>query len=228
MLNVTSPPLDARCILIVLILSNIITFTQNALWIELSFLIFLEIVLSLCGCKKQAYKWLFTFIFIIIIQYFILPKIEYSFVSGFAVIFVYARKILPCIILGTIIVKKIPFQYLILALHKFKFPKSVIIPLAVTIRYIPSIHEESRQIKDAMKLRKIHGIKRIEYTLVPLIMSAINTADELSAAAVTRGIENPCKKTSIFSMRFTWKDYLVLIITICFTVFALLTKGGLL
>jgi len=41
-----------------------------------------------------------------------------------------------------------------------------------------------------MKLRNIHGVQKIECLLVPIMISATTTAEELSAAAVTRGIEN--------------------------------------
>ena len=67
-----------------------------------------------------------------------------------------------------------------------------------------------------MKIRDIKGFSKIEYTLVPLIMSAINTSDELSAAAVTRGIENPCQKTSIIDIKMKTFDYTALTISFIF------------
>ena len=52
-----------------------------------------------------------------------------------------------------------------------------------------------------MKLRNIRGLDRLECTVMPLMVSATETAEELSAAAVTRGIENPARKTSAVSLR---------------------------
>lgn len=223
-----SPPLDARCALISLILCNVITFTQSAIWLEFSLFAYLTILLIICGCKNQALKWFITLIIVLVMQYTILPHITFSFTAGFAIMFSYLRKMIPCLMIGTIIVKKIPSQYLILALRKFHFPQAIVIPLAVTIRYIPSIKEEFIHIRDAMKLREIHGFKKVECTIVPLIISATNTADELSAAAVTRGVENPCKKTSIFSMTFKPIDYITLTVTVSFAVLSLMTKVGIL
>ena len=48
--------------------------------------------------------------------------------------------------------------------------------------------------------------KRQECTVMPLMVSATETAEELSAAAVTRGIENPARKTSAVSLRMPAAD----------------------
>lgn len=47
-------------------------------------------------------------------------------------------------------------------------------------------------------------------------MSATTTADELSAAAITRGIENPVAKTCIVDLRFHIQDYICLTIAVLF------------
>ena len=43
---------------------------------------------------------------------------------------------------------------------------------------------------------------------MPLMVSATETSEELSAAAVTRGIENPARKTSAVSLRLSPMDLL--------------------
>ena len=77
-----------------------------------------------------------------------------------------------------------------------------------TLRYFPAIREEVGYIRDAMKLRDIRGLARLECTVMPLMVSATETAEELSAAAVTRGIENPARKTSAISLRLSTLDLL--------------------
>ena len=48
------------------------------------------------------------------------------------------------------------------------------------------------------------------------MMSAVNTSDEIAAAAVVRGIENPCKKTSYIRLRITVSDWLIMALaTLC-------------
>ena len=104
--------------------------------------------------------------------------------------------------------------------EKMPFPQKLIITLSVTIRYFPAIFEEIKHIHNAMKLRTIPFSEKIECFVVPFMMAASTTVEELSAAAVTRGIENPAPKTSITQLKFHLVDYLILFIEAGFTVAA--------
>ena len=118
--------------------------------------------------------------------------------------------------MGTLIIQKTPVKELMVALRKCHIPQGLIIPLSVTIRYFPALKEEVGYIRDAMKLRDIHGIQKIVCLLVPAMISATTTAEELSAAAVTRGIENPAHKTSMVEMKFGVQDFLCLAFGVVF------------
>ena len=73
------------------------------------------------------------------------------------------------------------------------------IPLAVMLRYVPTIQEDWRFIKDAMRMGCVavsqgtltHPAMTVECIYVPLMMAASKAADELFIASITRGIENP-------------------------------------
>ena len=101
-----------------------------------------------------------------------------------------------------------PLRYLIVGLRQLHIPQKLIVAISVTLRYFPAIREEVGYIRDAMKLRHIRGLARLECTVMPLMVSATETAEELSAAAVTRGIENPARKTSAISLRLSTLDLL--------------------
>ena len=105
--------------------------------------------------------------------------------------------------------------------RKWHIPQGLIIPLSVTVRYFPALKEETGYIRDAMKLRNIHGVQKIECILVPTMISATTTAEELSAAAVTRGIENPAPKTSMIEMKFGVQDFLCLAAGVVFCVISI-------
>jgi energy-coupling factor transport system permease protein len=215
-------PIDPRCAILLLFMVNIIAFTQQSIYIEIATFITLVLLMIYCGCGKQAIKWILIFGFLLVLQYCIFPIAPKFITTSFFIITVYARKIFPCLMIGTIIRHKIHMQYLIIALRKWRFPQKLIIPLSVTFRYFPAIKEESMYIKDAMRLRKISGFKKIECFVVPLIISATNTADELTAAAVTRGIDNPIKKTSAIDIRFSFMDYIILFIGILFIIITII------
>lgn len=205
--------LDPRTELLLLLSANVVAFTYSAPWIEFALIAALSVLLTCCGCGKTAMKWILFFGALVVIQYIIIPILPKVLVIMFSILTVYVRKLFPCFIIGSLIIKTTPVRYLIIALSKWHIPQKIIIPLSITLRYFPAIKEEYRYINDAMKMKKIKGgLKKLECTVVPLLMSATGTADELSAAAVTRGIENPEPKTCIVDLRFHVMDYMCLII----------------
>lgn len=218
-------PIDPRTAILILLSANVVSFVQRSLFIEMTFIVFLLIILWMCDCKKAVLKWCTFYIGIIAFQYIIFPLTTEVFLTSYFVLFVYLRKILPCLIVGTILVKKLELSHIKQGLERWYIPQSVIIPMLITVRYIPTIIEERRYIRDAMRIRDIKGFSKIEYTIIPLVMSAINASDELSAAAVTRGIENPCKKTSIIDIYMKTFDYVILLLCIVFVALAIYSRS---
>lgn len=68
-----------------------------------------------------------------------------------------AKYAVPCVI--SLLVAAL---YNMVALRKRHIPQGLIIPLPVTIRYFPALKEEVGYIRDAMKLRNIHGVEKLE------------------------------------------------------------------
>jgi energy-coupling factor transport system permease protein len=208
--------LDPRTALLILVLITVVVFTQRSLYVELALVTALFGLFICCGLFKSGLKFILVFGFLLALQYYIFPVAPKIFADFFAILAAYARKVFPCIMIGTFIVKTTPMRYLILAMRKWRFPQKLVIPLSVTIRYFPAIREEVGHIRDAMKLRRITGAAKVEAYIVPLMFSAASTADELGAAAVTRGIENPAPKTSVIELSFRTRDYACIIVSLIF------------
>ncbi|MBV4070519.1 energy-coupling factor transporter transmembrane protein EcfT [[Clostridium] innocuum] len=147
----------------------------------------------------------------------IAPKV---FTMIFSISVNYTLKMFPCLMSGALLISTTSLHDVVLAMRKCHFPQKLIITLSVTIRYFPAIFEEIKHIHNAMKLRTIPFSEKIECFVVPFMMAASTTVEELSAAAVTRGIENPAPKTSITQLKFHLVDYLILFIEAGFTVAA--------
>lgn len=113
-----------------------------------------------------------------------------------------------------------PTGVLMAALEKIKLPKQVIIPLAVMFRFFPTLREEFKNIKNAMKMRGIalnaknmvlSPLTCMEYVLVPMLASSSKIGDELAAAAHTKGVEDPCPKIRYKSVNFSvWDGFICL------------------
>ena len=216
--------LDPRTELLLLILANIVAFTQRSVKVEITWVVLLLLMIIACGCKKAAGKLAAAFGICLLLQYYVFPNGPKILATSFTFLVSYARKIFPCLIVGTLILQKTPVRELMVALRKWHIPQGLIIPLSVTVRYFPAIKEEIGYIRDAMKLRNIHGIQKVECLLIPIMISATTTAEELSAAAVTRGIENPAPKTSMIVMRFGIQDYVFLIIGVIFCLISITVR----
>ena len=132
-------------------------------------------------------------------------------------------RLFPIFMLGYYIVMSTKTSEFIAAMVKWKIPNAFIIPTAVAFRFIPTLKEEHNSIKIAMKMRGIHfkntrawknpGLY-LEYVTIPLIMSIAKIGDELSAAAISRGLGGLRKRTSVVKVRFTIYDALILCISI--------------
>ena len=53
----------------------------------------------------------------------------------------------------------------------------------------------------------------LEYRFIPLMISVVKIGDELSAAALTRGLDNPAKRSSITRVGFTCYDAIAVVIS---------------
>lgn len=214
--------IDPRTGLLLLVFANIIAFTQDSLWIELVWIGMLALLTLLCVSMSSAIKWIIAFGALLLLQWYVLPASPEIIATSFSIFVNYTKKIFPCLMVGSLMIKTMSLRQFILGLRKLHIPQKLIIPISVTIRYFPAIKEEAGYIRDAMRLRRIRGAEKIEAMVVPLIISATGTAEELSAAAVTRGIENPAKKTSVMRLQMGWFDWAVLAVFAMFSVIVFL------
>lgn len=210
--------LDPRVFLLLLLFANTITFFQKSLWVEIGWIVFIDVLMLAYRRYKMSVQWILSFCILLFLQYIILPAAPEVISMIFVILVNYSIRMFPCLMVGALMIREISLRRFVLAMRKLHFSEKLIIALSVTIRYFPAIKEEMHYIKDAMSLRKIKSTKKLEAMLVPLMMSATATAEELSAAAVTRGIENPIKKTSLLTMKLNCIDYVCCVIGCLFLV----------
>ncbi|MBR1553963.1 MAG: energy-coupling factor transporter transmembrane protein EcfT [Oscillospiraceae bacterium] len=100
-------------------------------------------------------------------------------------------------------------------MERMHCPYFITIPMSVMFRYFPTLSEEYKAISDAKKMRGLghpvkHPLVYIEYILVPLMMSAVRIADELSAASLTKGLSTETKRTHICQIGIRPIDVLIM------------------
>ena len=192
--------MDPRFGILLLILANFIAFTQNCIWLEIGWIGVLALLILMSGRFRSAVKWMIGFAAILLLQWIVLPASPKLIATSFSIFANYSRRMFPCLMVGGLLIHTVSLREFIQGLRMLHVPQKLIIPISVTLRYFPAIKEETGYIRDAMRLRNIRGLQKAEALIVPLMVSATATAEELSAAAVTRGIEDPAKKTSLVEL----------------------------
>ena len=167
-------------------------------------------------CQKVRYSIVAVIAYLVIyLLTLIVFQMEGTFQVMLVAFFGLVHKVYPCGILSGIIISNTKVGEFLSAMSRSHVSKKVVIPVAVMLRYLPTIREDWQFIKDAMRMRDVspslknfllHPGMTIECIYVPLMMAASKTADELTVASVTRGIENPNLRTSYVSIGFGIAD----------------------
>lgn len=203
---------DPRAGLMILVIANIGMFMEKTSLQGNALTGLIIGILLIYGCVRTAIYGIGLLCLFYVLQTFILP-ISPGILIILSTTFVnMTRRMLPCLLTGMLLVKKCSLQEFIVAMRKMHLPNNLITALSVTIRYFPAISEEIGHIRDAAKLQRIPFGRRLECYVVPIMLSATRTADELSAAATARGIDNPAHKTSAVEIRFCLRDYISIMI----------------
>lgn len=156
------------------------------------------------------------------------PLIDRPVAAFFDFAFVGNRRMLPTIMAAAFAVNRTTISEWIAALKKWQVPFALLIPLTVLFRFFPTIVQDFKSIRNAMKYRGIavstmdlfiHPLQTLEYIIVPILMSAENTSSDLSAAALVRGLGNPKQHTSIYTIQLRLQDYFLFAVLIILLVF---------
>ena len=206
--------IDPRAGLFILLLANIGMFLERTSMQGNALAGVIIAVLIMYGCPKIATGGVVFMLLLYCLQTFVLPVLPIAFTNMFSVFVNMTRRMLPCLLTGALLVKKCSVPEFVAAMRKLRLPQNLITAMAVTIRYFPAISEELHHIINAMKLQKITAERKIECYLVPIMLSATKTAEELSAAATVRGIDSPKKKTCAVEIRFSLTDIFCMLFTV--------------
>lgn len=214
---------DLRTKLILILVVNLVLLLSHSLIFELVLVFGCLMLITIDGQAKSAFHFLIVFLIMLGIDQLLTPYINGFFFTLVSFITVALRKFLPCFILGKWILTKTEVSEFVAVMWKLRLPQTAIIPLSVVFRYFPTIKEEWASIRAAMKMRGIHV--SLEHIMVPLLMSAVNVSEELSAAALCRGLDNPEPHTSLVQVRFHFSDILVWCVTGVLAAVAIVLKG---
>ena len=150
--------------------------------------------LLLSGRWTAAARFAVTYAVLFGLELTVLPLLTgtWNFILG-AAVGIYTH-MLPGFIMGYYLVSTTTVSEFVAAMERMHIPQKIVIPVSVVFRFFPTVKEEYAAIRDAMKM--------LEYRVVPLMVSVAKVGEELSAAALTRGLGAPGKRTNICNIGF--------------------------
>lgn len=216
---------DPRALIAVLIAASFVAFMEKSLLCEIALLLALALTQSISGHGRMALGFIVGFAVLWLILNYAMPYLAITPLGALTLSLTLARKVFFCAMAAALLVGECSVHRMSAALAKLRMPRQILIPFSVTMRYFPALKDDISHIRDAMSMRQMPLGARMEAIVVPVIVAATNTADELSRASVLRGIENPAtpSDTERLSMRpFDW----ALVILSAIAVAAVFAVGG--
>lgn len=210
--------MDPRTKLLLLVTASTLTLgggSQGIMkWIRLVLCVFPFLLLLLNRRAKEALKYFFLYLICLLIEQ---AALHTSGTLSFLLLAISSimTKFAPGIMMAAYFLSTTSISEFVAAMERMHVSEKIIIPLSVIFRFFPTISEEYHAISDAMVMRQISFLGKkpgavLEYRLVPLMISVVKIGDELSAAALTRALGAPVKRTNICEIGFHVQDYLLM------------------
>lgn len=214
--------LDVRCKFLMLIIISVIAFSaKDMIYGSMVFAVVCLLSFFL-GQGKKAIRYIV--IYMILIAFILLANNIPVFLRSMLLMIVLCiRMCMPIVLYGQAFLKTTPVSEMVTGLYAMRLPRGFIITFAVAMRFFPTAKEEIGHIRDAMKLRGISlspaNIFRrpslvFESLITPLLVRSSTIAEELSAASITRGLDNPAPRTAFVRLQLKMPDIAITVLFI--------------
>lgn len=215
--------IDPRTKMILIIMTNVVMLTRPILSIEILILGLLTVLLLNHQKYASALKYLSIYLMCFLGDY-----LAEMYLSGTVEILVLTvvrmlRLYFPILLSFVYLMTTSTVSEFVAAFRKLHIPDVIIIPFSVMFRFFPTLHETMQQIIGAMKFRGLKfnfwtiltkPVMTLEYVLVPLLMSTVKIANDLSAASLSRGLAVGVNRTCTYQIKFSIADVLVTLLCI--------------
>lgn len=229
--------LDVRCKFILMIISSIASFSAYDIYYGNFVFCIVALLCLLLGEWRKVLRFGVVYagvvVFILFSAY--LPTAVRSLILLIAMCM---RMCMPLFMYGQVFLNTSSVSEMVTGMYSMKIPRAFVISFAVVMRFFPTAKEEIQSLRDAMALRGIsfslkNLLKRpmviLEGLMAPLLIRASLIAEELSAASITRGLDNPNPRTAFIKLHITALDVLITLLfvsALCGIVVWKMVAGG--
>ena len=211
--------LDPRTKLFLILFCVLSAMLAPNLYAQFALTALIGLLAALCGNWRYALRGILAYGLICVFTVWCMRVMTGTWRAMFVAFLGLVHKVYACGMLAGLVISTTRVGEFLSAMARLHVPKKLTIPIAVMLRYLPTIREDWHSIRDAMRLRDVSptlwGFLKapamtVNCVYVPLLTAASKAADELSIASVTRGIENPKPHTCLIRIRMQAADWLAL------------------
>lgn len=174
----------------------------------------------LCHKWKRAFFTCLTFALMFLCDLLLVPRLFGVPQNIIMLVCHLCRFILPLLTAFYVITHTSKIGEYISAFTRMHLPNDVIIPLAVMLRFVPTIQEEWQSVNQALRLRGMaltwknvlrRPVQMMEYMLVPFLLQCSVIVDEMSAAVMARGFDKNMPRSSYAEVQMKALDWCLVI-----------------
>ena len=144
------------------------------------------------------------------------PRMEDSVLMLTLAMIVYlVQKLVVMTMMGLFLAADMSVSLAVSALERLCAPAAVTVPFSVALRFAPTIGQDWRALTDSLRVRGLapgpraavaHPLRTLEHLVVPILMRALRSSDELACAGLVRGLDIPGPRTVLHDLRIGAAD----------------------
>ena len=195
---------------------NLIAFAPTKPWTEVAAVALCAATMIWCGRASAALRWLAAYaaVFGASMAVAAFPN---EVTASFAAMIVVFRRVFCVGMFASNMIATTRVGEMASALQRAHVPRGGVVALCVALRFFPTMGKEFSSVAEAMKVRGValspatvlrHPALTAENLMVPVMSRLAIVADELSNAAIVRGIDSAAARTSYYELRFGSADAL--------------------
>lgn len=145
---------------------------------------------------------------------------------SFAMLGYLIQKLVVMSMMGMFLTTRVSIALAVSTLETLKAPTVITVPLAVALRLMPTIRQDWRALIDCLRIRGLaptprstltHPLRTAEHLIIPVLMRALRTCDELASAGLARGLDVAGPRTILHKLTFRPTD-IALVVAVVITV----------
>ncbi len=212
------------------IIFPVVIFLGKGVIYEIVCMLISIVVLAIYKRYTQILKFIILYVSLSLVAYLISTCKIILITDLFGTLVYIFLRMIPVMMISYILVKDIKSNELLSSFEQIHLPKKLMLSITVALRFFPTYKLEIKMIRESLKMRNIsikitEPLKYLEYWIVPVLMRMNLISEEMTATAMTKGVESPNRRTSFYNVKMKKVDYIFLSIILLVFIF-LLTKGG--